>query len=222
MQRIKPGDDHRGGTVETPAGTAFWCGEDWEVEAGPAIVCMDCGRPRRILNCLLPDGSRGDVRISIDHEHMLRRSSAAGKVEVVDLGIWKRPIADGSGFMFGTVEITSEDAVFTDKPELTRRKVEFTSMALEMSQSPELMAAIQDEDTAVALYGALCNIDWIKKETGERFSRSWRGAGGLVADLRGRNESYTDFYCSGNEGTVSPEIASLLNAIGWDAEGETA
>lgn len=224
MKLIQFGDDHRGGTVDTPAGTSYWCGEDWQLQAGPATVWMMTGRARRIFGCRLPDGSRGDVQISIDHEHVFRKSAATGKLEIVDLGIWKRPLKDADGkdrgFMFGTVEITAADAVFTDRPEVTRRKVEFTSMARDMSQSPALMEAIKTEDMAIALYGAMCNVDWVKAETGERFSPSWRSAGGLVADLRGLNESYTTFYCSGNEGQVSAEIAELLNALGWTEAGE--
>lgn len=54
------------------------------------------------------------------------------------------------------------------------------------------------------------------------FHCTWRYAGGLVANLRNKNEDYLDFYCSGGEGTVAPEIRKALESLGWEpTEGET-
>ncbi len=50
--------------------------------------------------------------------------------------------------------------------------------------------------------------DWI-------YSCSWRYAGGMIADLRGLGEDYMDFYCSGGEGLVDPEIEEDLYKLGW-------
>jgi hypothetical protein len=67
------------------------------------------------------------------------------------------------------------------------------------------------------------------------WSASWRGAGGIVADLRNQGEDYMDYYCSGirnveyddnenkwwdeagyaSEGEVKDEIAKDLASIGW-------
>jgi hypothetical protein len=107
-----------------------------------------------------------------------------------------------------------------------------------------IMAKIQAEDRRYAqnLYAAWCNMQWCKREMwpvlSERYwSASWRGAGGIVADLRGKGEDYMDYYCSGmrgglsydgkddedyfektgyqSEGVVSEEIAQDLNDLGW-------
>jgi hypothetical protein len=71
----------------------------------------------------------------------------------------------------------------------------------------------------------------------EYWTASWRGAGGIVADLRGQGEDYMDYYCSGikgglsydskdddeyfvkhryvSEGDITEEIAADLNRLGW-------
>jgi hypothetical protein len=70
------------------------------------------------------------------------------------------------------------------------------------------------------LYAALCNNDYIKKET--IWSTSWRHAGGVVANLR-ESGDYIDWYCSGlsqkndvvEEGIVTLEIEEDLKSLGW-------
>lgn len=78
------------------------------------------------------------------------------------------------------------------------------------------------------VYAALCNMQWQRREVmpilrGSFWSISWRGAGGLVADLRQCNEDYMDWYCSGmsgndgyvGEGFVTEEIEYDLGLLGW-------
>ena len=98
------------------------------------------------------------------------------------------------------------------------------------------------KDYAQNLYAAWCNMQWCKREMwpilSERYwSASWRGAGGIVADLEGQGGDYMDWYCSGmgglstydekegdefmtrmkyvSEGTVTDEIAEDLYLLGW-------
>lgn len=73
-----------------------------------------------------------------------------------------------------------------------------------------------DPDFAQQLYAALCNIRWFKN--GEEYTCSWRYAGGLVAGLEAEGKDYMDFYCSGNEGTVSEQVEKALGALGWTWE----
>lgn len=70
-----------------------------------------------------------------------------------------------------------------------------------------------DEDFAAEAWGALCNTDWIDPD-GRAHSESFRSAGALIARLIGSG-SYTDWYCSGTAGYVSPEIERAMAAIGW-------
>jgi len=107
---------------------------------------------------------------------------------------------------------------------------------------PEIMAKIRAEDRRYAqnLYAAWCNMQWCKRDTwpilAENYwSASWRGAGGIVADLRNAGEDYMDYYCSGirnveyddkenewwdekgyaSEGEVKEEILNDLDKLGW-------
>lgn len=114
----------------------------------------------------------------------------------------------------------------------------------EIQNCPWIMAKIQAEDRYYAqnLYAAWCNMQWCKREMwpilSERYwSASWRGAGRIVAELRGKGEDYMDYYCSGmiglstynveegdklmankkyaSEGVVTDEIAKDLYDLGW-------
>jgi hypothetical protein len=84
------------------------------------------------------------------------------------------------------------------------------------------------------LYAAMCNNDFQKLEVmpilkDEKWSCSWRHAGGIIADMR-KEGDYIDWYCSGMggvagehdgvdgfqpESTVTKEIESDLKKLGW-------
>jgi hypothetical protein len=98
----------------------------------------------------------------------------------------------------------------------------------ELAASTELRRKVADRAYADRLYASLCNIKWRKKGDlgeGNAWGFTWRGAGGMVAQLRNVGETYIDFYCAGNEGHVAPDIAADLDALGWppepDPENET-
>jgi hypothetical protein len=86
------------------------------------------------------------------------------------------------------------------------------------------------------MYAAMCNMQFIKLDVlpilkNQRWSASWRSAGGIVADMIQKGD-YIDWYCSGigeglgngdfdrskgyvPEGTVTEEIQMDLKALGW-------
>jgi len=100
------------------------------------------------------------------------------------------------------------------------------------------------DNYAQNLYAAMCNMQFTKlavipilKE--QRWSRSWRSAGGIIADMREQGD-YIDWYCSGigneeygngldgtkpildedgrdyvPEGVVTEEIRADLQKLGW-------
>lgn len=95
------------------------------------------------------------------------------------------------------------------------------------------------ESYAQNIYAALCNMEWQRADVwpvlkDERWSCSWRSAGGIVADIRGEGD-YIDWYCSGmrnttigddeskhwadrnyvSEGTVTDEIREDFARLGW-------
>jgi hypothetical protein len=106
-----------------------------------------------------------------------------------------------------------------------------TDFDKELAASVEFMELIKDDDFAAKFYCSLENQDWIK---GDKVgSHSFRGAGGLVADLRnlaieGCCEDYLDWYCSWAHGyeddcpyqmaTIYPEVEEILNKLGWYAK----
>ena len=84
------------------------------------------------------------------------------------------------------------------------------------------------------LYAAMCNMQFQKLDVmpilkDQRWSCSWRHAGGIVADMQEKGD-YIDWYCSGikndmdpedavspyvPEGIVTAEIQEDLKKLGW-------
>jgi hypothetical protein len=81
------------------------------------------------------------------------------------------------------------------------------------------------------LYAAMCNNDFQKLDVipilrDQRWSCSWRSAGGIIADMRQEGD-YIDWYCSGiiqdgvdpagcvPESVVTDEIREDLKQLGW-------
>lgn len=77
------------------------------------------------------------------------------------------------------------------------------------------------------LYAAMCNTDFVKNDVwprlqDQRWSCSWRYAGGIIADMR-ESGDYIDWYCTGigdkkeyvGEGHVTDEIREDLLKLGW-------
>lgn len=82
---------------------------------------------------------------------------------------------------------------------------------------------VKDSVYAQKLYHSLCNTEWLRiefisllRQNREKdfWSCSWRYAGGIVAELR-QNGCYMDWYCSGYEGAIDPEVAADLRELGW-------
>jgi len=101
------------------------------------------------------------------------------------------------------------------------RKIEPTGqMDLDICQCDWIVEKVRSrEDYARKLYAAMCNIRWQYQEVmpilqDRWWTVSWRSSGGVVADIRGSGD-YLDWYCSGNEGVVDPEIAEDMAVIGW-------
>jgi len=88
---------------------------------------------------------------------------------------------------------------------------------LEQTIRRELAEQVQDDEFAQQLYASLCNTVWYNEETGEKYSCSWRYAGGVVASMRCQGEDYIHFYCSGGEGNVQPLAYKALNELGYVA-----
>ena len=112
---------------------------------------------------------------------------------------------------------------------------------LDVCQCQWIVEKIRMDDAyAQNFYAALCNQEWYEQDAWEilrdrTWSCSWRTAGGIVADIRGHDEDYLDWYCSGMgvwhdkdgyeptpaelryvpEGMVTDEVRLDLARLGW-------
>ena len=111
------------------------------------------------------------------------------------------------------------------------------SMEYAIKNSAWMCEKIKSSDIyAQNLYAALCNNEFQKIDVlpilkDERWSCSWRYAGGIIADIQEKGD-YIDWYCSGiqmlevdddgkstssvvPEGKITQEIKDDLKLIGW-------
>lgn len=107
------------------------------------------------------------------------------------------------------------------------------NLEYDLRTSDKLCAKVKDDEYAKKLYAALCNTDWLRIEVvpllrqdpkQDFWGCSWRYAGGIIANMREEGD-YIDWYCSGNEGYIDPEVSADLKELGWqgiDQEGHWA
>ena len=104
------------------------------------------------------------------------------------------------------------------------------NLEYDLRSSVELCKKVKDNEMyAQNLYAALCNNEFQKLEVipilkEERWSCSWRYAGGIIADMNEKGD-YIDWYCSGisdnydngrvSESTVTDEVRKDLLKLGW-------
>ena len=111
------------------------------------------------------------------------------------------------------------------------------NMEYDLRSTQWICDKVKSKDSyAQNLYAAMCNMQFVKNDIwplikDQRWSASWRSAGGIVADMREQGD-YIDWYCSGigeglgngdldgtkgyvPEGTVTDEIREDLFQLGW-------
>jgi hypothetical protein len=118
------------------------------------------------------------------------------------------------------------------------------NMEYDLLTTDWILEKVRDSDSyAQNLYAAMCNNDFTKREMWpilkeEKWSCSWRYAGGIIADMRQEGD-YIDWYCSGMgglnqeydaketneqwqkrtgyvpESVVTEEIEADLHKLGW-------
>ena len=120
-------------------------------------------------------------------------------------------------------------------PESTKDNMEYDLVTTDW-----ILEKVRTTDSyAQNLYAAMCNNEFTKRDLWpilkeEKWSCSWRSAGGIIADMRQEGD-YIDWYCSGirndnnynpdiniaypngyvPESVVTDEIESDLNRLGW-------
>ena len=216
--------DQPGGWVadEKIPDARVWQGETvWTRACGRSLVSFILGNPHHIEDCLLPDGSRGHVQATMSNVFAVKQGEHWG-------GRWRRLLPDGS-WRHGRIEIhTIEgepsvqfvDIVMDTQPQAFGDG-DVPDMEADMHGSSWFRSLVTDDGFADELYAAMCNVGWLKTQTGAAdatpvpWSCSWRSSGGIVADLRNKGEEYLDFYCLGREGQVSQRVAQALAELGW-------
>ena len=137
-----------------------------------------------------------------------------------------------------------------DEANLTDTNWQENNMEFDMRSSDWMVAKVRASRVyAQNLYAAMCNNEFQEFDVwpilkDDRWSASWRSAGGIVADLRGEGD-YIDWYCSGirnneplepgewdswtpkqqtfykeglafvGEGMITDEIHEDLKRLGW-------
>jgi hypothetical protein len=143
-----------------------------------------------------------------------------------------------------------EDAIEQDEKNVTDTEWQKHNMEFDMRSSEWMVAKVRESRIyAQHLYAAMCNNDFQRLEVfpilkDQRWSASWRYAGGIVAHMRGQGD-YIEWYCSGivnrdpledgewermtleqqthykesqafvGEGMITDEIMADLKKIGW-------
>jgi hypothetical protein len=137
-----------------------------------------------------------------------------------------------------------------DNENLTNTDWQKNNMEFDMRSADWMVAKVRESRVyAQHLYAAMCNNEFQQLEVwpilkDDRWSATWRGAGGIVANMRGEGD-YIDWYCSGMhhrdalepgewdnwtieqqtrykeseafvcEGIITDEIMSDLKKLGW-------
>lgn len=170
--------------------------------------------------------SRSPDRHSFQKEGYVKRMKEQGKPVNEDYLDWHKQVVEEHNHKF-------------DDPESRKDNMEYDLLTTEW-----ILDKVRASDAyAQNLYAAMCNREFTKRELwpvlkDQRWSCSWRYAGGIIADMR-REGDYIDWYCSGMgglnqeydnketakdwsqrtgyvaESQVTEEIERDLNLLGW-------
>ena len=83
------------------------------------------------------------------------------------------------------------------------------NLEYDLRSSEYIHEKCKDEFYAQNLYAAMCNREFVKNDvwpilTDNRWSCSWRHAGGIIADIQQEGD-YIDWYCSGIRGELTEQ-----------------
>ena len=172
--------------------------------------------PRRVENCLFPNGERGIAFGNPSHEN-------ASKI------IWRRPTSDQGHWWPGTVKFSKDEAIFEDfeallpiepigeaeqkawlAQALMGRKLEsysifWTEFYNACCTSDMLKMKLRNDSHAIAFFSLFMKHGFIYEPTGqELYYESDRRIGVILSRLRGCGEDYVVFSF-GYEDALGPE-----------------
>lgn len=167
-------------------------------------------------------------RNTFQKERYLERQAEAGKTPDNDLGT--------AVMLDYYLKIIEDDKEKELDPEWKKNNLEY-----DLRSTDWILEKVRaDETYSQNLYAALCNNEFQKLDVipilkEEKWSCSWRYAGGIIADMREQGD-YIDWYCSGirndgddgesidtgyiqrkyvSESVVTDEIRDDLKKLGW-------
>ena len=156
----------------------------------------------------LPDGDRsGELKIADPQNCHFKR---------IDLNLC---------FVYGTIQCTGDpqsphaDVEFIDseKQSIELDKA-FSQMLKILSLIPNMAELARDNSNGPDYFGALVHNTW--EFRGTSFKLDHHSAGNVIAELRGWNERYFDFYGNGTEGEIQQEVGELFDRIGMHQVGK--
>lgn len=132
-----------------------------------------------------------------------------------------------------------KSARLQDEEKMVDPEWQKNNMEYDLRTTDWILEKVRTSDNyAQNLYAAMCNNDFQKLDVvpilkDQRWSASWRYAGGIIADMRQKGD-YIDWYCSGirndgyqddlasitpgqyvSESVVTDEIREDLKRLGW-------
>lgn len=72
----------------------------------------------------------------------------------------------------------------------------------------------KSDEFCTEVWSSLANVIWVNAQEEDKYSASFRYAGGLISEIIGRGD-YMDWYCSGPYQSVSDEISDAMRGFGW-------
>jgi len=109
--------------------------------------------------------------------------------------------------------MNDDELDFPARPKIKPNQRDDTNFIDDMMNCDQILKKCRESsDYCQRFYATLCNNEFNKGEN--KGSCSWRMAGGLVANIIKKGE-YTDWYCSGNEGMIDPEVVEDILRCGW-------
>jgi len=204
LQIIDPNGPFPGCWVEQDgSSTRVWKGETaWLTRHGEATVRWLLGRAVTAYHVDIEEGeriARCEIFSPVDHE------------------TWRRPNPNGSGYIIGTLTITDNGILFTDKNTLSEQ-INRGPLHEDIQAYPGAADIFRDDGFAAAFNEYSRNADFRRNGTDDPpYSMSWRFIGGLIADIRGIGESYIDFYLDDAEFTEqdTARVEAFLDELGW-------
>jgi hypothetical protein len=152
----------------------------WRTRHGEAIVISSLGKSSEVEKAHYPDGSRGEERDTPDHGFRRRASGER---------LW----------VYGRIDIRPDDVIFIDGDQPLYQpppQGEFPNLEADLARDSAFIAAIKNDRFALAVLNVFDNRSCYKGQDPRAWECGLSQAAGLVADLRGRGESYLDCYPS--------------------------